>query len=309
MAQTGAKSLKAAGKRGSSLKYIIRRDWMAWCLMIPTLALFVFFAWMPLIEGLVLSFFRTKGYDIVKFIGFANYREVIADRAFVAAFVNCFKYLGWSLILGFCLPIIVAIMINEVVHGGSVMRVSIYFPSMVPGVAVALMWTFLLDPGAGGLVNSFLKSVGLPMSQMLQDPKLTIPLIVMTMTWKGFGGTAIMYLASLQGVNQELYEAAIMDGAGIFKRIFHITLPSIYPIISLMFIMQIIGVFQVMYEPMMMTSGGPNNASMSLLLLGYQYGFTYMKAGHSMAVSSITFVIILALVMVYFRVQKHLEKA
>ena len=100
-----------------------------------------------------------------------------------------------------------------------------------------------------------------------------------------------------------------MDGAGIFKRIFHITLPSIYPIISLMFIMQIIGVFQVMYEPMMMTSGGPNNASMSLLLLGYQYGFTYMKAGHSMAVSSITFVIILALVMVYFRVQKHLEKA
>ena len=137
----------------------------------------------------------------------------------------------------------------------------------------------------------------------------TIPLIVMTMTWKGFGGTAIMYLASLQGVNQELYEAAIMDGAGIFKRIFHITLPSIYPIISLMFIMQIIGVFQVMYEPMMMTSGGPNNASMSLLLLGYQYGFTYMKAGHSMAVSSITFVIILALVMVYFRVQKHLEKA
>lgn len=126
----------------------------------------------------------------------------------------------------------------------------------------------------------------------------------MTMTWKGFGGTAIMYLASLQGVNQELYEAAIMDGAGIF----HITLPSIYPIISLMFIMQIIGVFQLMYEPMMMTSGGPNNASMSLLL-GYQYGFTYMKAGHSMAVSSITFVIILALVMVYFRVQKHLEKA
>ena len=91
MAQTGAKSLKAAGKRGSSLKYIIRRDWMAWCLMIPTLALFVFFAWMPLIEGLVLSFFRTKGYEIVKFIGFANYREVIADRAFVAAFVNCFK--------------------------------------------------------------------------------------------------------------------------------------------------------------------------------------------------------------------------
>ena len=301
--------MHGAGKRNRSLKFIIRRDWMAWCLMIPTLILFVFFAWMPLVEGIILSFFQTKGYEIVKFIGFGNYRDVINDRAFVAALVNCFKYLGWSLLLGFCLPIIVAIMINEVVHGGSAMRVAIYFPGMVPGVAVAMMWTFLLDPGAGGIINTILNALGLPMSQMLQNSKLTIPLIVMTMTWKGFGGTAIMYLASLQGVNQELYEAAIMDGAGIFKRVRHITLPSIYPIISLMFIMQIIGVFQVMYEPLMMTSGGPNNASMSLLLLGYQYGFTYMKAGHSMAVSSITFVIILALVVVYFRVQKHLEKA
>lgn len=301
--------MHGAGKRNRSLKFIIRRDWMAWCLMIPTLILFVFFAWMPLVEGIILSFFQTKGYEVVKFIGFGNYRDVINDRAFVAALVNCFKYLGWSLVLGFCLPIIVAIMINEVVHGGSAMRVAIYFPGMVPGVAVAMMWTFLLDPGAGGIINTILNALGLPMSQMLQDSKLTIPLIVMTMTWKGFGGTAIMYLASLQGVNQELYEAAIMDGAGIFKRVRHITLPSIYPIISLMFIMQIIGVFQVMYEPLMMTSGGPNNASMSLLLLGYQYGFTYMKAGHSMAVSSITFVIILALVVVYFRVQKHLEKA
>lgn len=127
------------------------------------------------------------------------------------------------------------------------------------------------------------------------------------MTWRGFGSTAIIYLASLQGVNNELYEAATLDGAGVLGRVRYITFPQISNIIGLMFIMQIIGVFQIMYEPLTMTDGGPNNASMSLMLQGYFYGFRYFEAGRSMAVSTITFFILVMLTAVYFKVNKDRE--
>ncbi|MBN2984058.1 sugar ABC transporter permease [Cohnella algarum] len=121
----------------------------------------------------------------------------------------------------------------------------------------------------------------------------------------GVRGTVILYLASLQGVNHELYEASAIDGAGIRKRLRHITIPQISHIIGIMFILQIIGVFQVLYEPLTMTEGGPNNASMSLMLTSYHYAFRYFEAGRSLAVGVITFVILAALTAVYFRINKR----
>lgn len=288
---------------------IIKQDGTAWLLMIPSLILFVFFVWQPLIEGVILSFFKTKGFDIVAFNGLGNYRDIFQDPAFIMALGNTFKYLFWSLLLGYFVPIIIALILNEIIHMSGLFRFAVYFPTIVPGIATALMWAFILEPGAGGILNMILGKMGLPMSQFLQNPSLTIPIIVITMTWKGFGATAIVYLASLQGINQELYEAAISDGAGIWKRIRHITIPQISGIFSLMFIMQVIGVFQVMYEPLAMTEGGPNNASISLMLQGYFYGFRYYETGKSMAVSTITFVILLVLTTLYFKIENKSDNA
>jgi multiple sugar transport system permease protein len=132
-------------------------------------------------------------------------------------------------------------------------------------------------------------------------------LIVLVMTWRGFGSTAIIYLASLQGVNHELYEAAALDGAGVWRKLRSITLPQIAPIVGILLILQIIGVFQVLYEPLTMTEGGPNNASMSLNLLSYQYAFRYFQAGHSLAVGGVTFVILAVITVVYYRLNKQLQ--
>lgn len=291
----------------SSIKYTVRRDWLAWLLMTPSLILFIFIVWYPLIQGLVLSFYETKGFESVAFCGMQNYKDIFSDTAFKAAFANTFKYLGWSLLLGYLVPVIVALILNEMSKGMGVFQFSIYFPSIVPGIAVALMWMFLYDPGQGGIINMILKQLGMPMSQMLQNSKLTIPLIIVSMTWKGFGATAIVYLASMRGISQELYEAAIIDGASIKKRIQHITLPSIYPILALMLVMQVIGVFQVMVEPMTMTGGGPNNASISLALQAYNYGFNYFQAGKSIATSTVIFVILLGLTSIYFKLKNKLE--
>lgn len=286
----------------------LKKDWTAWILILPSLLLFTVFVWQPLIEGVVLSFYETKGFDVVSFAGIKNYREIFSEPAFRMALINTFKYLFWSLLLGYLIPVIVALILNEMIHISGFLRFSVYFPSIVPGIATALLWVFILEPGAGGIMNSLFQKLGIPMSQFLQDPKLTIPIIILTMTWKGFGATAIVYLASLQGVNQELYEAAITDGAGIWERIKHITLPQISSILSLMFIMQVIGVFQVMSEPLAMTDGGPNNASMSLMLQSYLYGFRYFETGKSMAVSTITFLILIILTAFYFKVKNKVEK-
>ncbi|KIL38664.1 ABC transporter [Gordoniibacillus kamchatkensis] len=280
------------------------RDFPSWLLIVPSLLLFIVFHWQPLISGFVLSFFQTKGYNAVKFIGLQNYIDVVSNSVFQQTVVNTFLYVAWSLVIGFTVPIAVAVMINEMRRMQSFFKFAVYFPGMVPGIAGALLWTFMFDPGPGGLLNMLLAKLGLPMSEWLQNSSLTIPLIILTMTWRGFGGTAILYMASLQGVNHELYEAAAIDGAGIRQRIRHITIPQISSIIGILLILQIIGVFQVLYEPLTMTEGGPNNASMSLMLMSYHYAFRYFEAGRSLAVGVITFVLLAVMTALYFRLNR-----
>lgn len=291
----------------SQLTKIIKMNFISWLLMVPSLILFVIFHWQPIISCILLSFYKTRGYKAVEFVGFQNYIDVISDPSFMSALKNTFSYTLWSLIIGFSVPIIVAILINEMVHFKSFFKFSVYLPNMIPGIAVAILWYFMFDPGQGGLLNMLFSYLGLPLSQWLQNPHLTIPLIIITMTWRGFGSTTIIYLASLQGINQELYEASTLDGAGISARLRYITLPQISNIIKLMFILQIIGVFQVLYEPLTMTEGGPANASLSLMLQSYFYGFRYFQADKSMTVSVIVFFILIIFTAIYFTVKKDDE--
>lgn len=286
----------------------IAKEWSSWLLIIPTVYLFYVFAWQPLVSGIVLSFFRTEGYSAVEFIGLRNYEDVISNSVFRQTLINSFYYVFWSLVFGFVLPIAVAIMINELIRGKSLFRFAVFFPNMVPGIAASMLWLLLFQPGKNGVLNMLLGWVGIPAQEWLQNPHLTIPLIVLTMTWRGFGGSVLLYMASMQGINRELYEAAAIDGAGIWRRLFSITLPQISNLIGLMLILQISGVFQVFGEPLVMTEGGPNNASMSLMLQSFFYAFRYFQAGHSMALGVITFMILLVLTVLYFWMDRKFAK-
>lgn len=278
---------------------IVRKDLGSWILLVPTIILFFIVLWQPLVSGLALSFYKTVGYEATEFIGLQNYKDIITNSEFRAALLNTFAYTGWSLALGFAVPLLIAIMLNEMIHMKSVYRFIFYFPSMIPGMATALLWYFIFDPSQGGILNILLGKIGMGPSQWLQDARLSIPLIVLTMTWRGFGSAMLIYLASLQGINQDLYEAASIDGAGFFRKVWSIQIPHLKSLIMLMLIRQIIGVFQVMQEPLAMTSGGPNNASISLMLESYYYGFRYFQAGKSMAVGAITFLILAVLTIIY----------
>lgn len=300
MEKSARKGLQDRNSLGYKAKNLFKRNWAGWVIMVPSILLFVFYLWGPLVENVVWSFNDMKGTTMTGFVGFQNYIAVVQDPMFFKALWNTFKYLFWSIIIGFIIPIILGLLLSETVHFKGGFRLLLYFPSMISGIAVAIMWYYILDSGAGSMLNTFLASLGLPSSLFLSDESLVIPLIVVTMTWKSAGATVLIYLSALQNIDNSQYEAARMDGANMWQRIWHITLPHIRSTIRTLFILQVISVFQVFYEPLVMTDGGPNGASISLLLLGYQYAFgSTIDLGMSGAVSVMLSLIIIILTVVY----------
>ncbi|WP_270170209.1 carbohydrate ABC transporter permease [Paenibacillus sp. SYP-B4298] len=293
--------------RGSGFVRYWIKEWSSWLLVVPSVLFFLFFSWEPLLRGIYLSFFETRGFEPVRFIGLQNYVDVVSHSVFWQILRNTFVYVFWSLVLGFFVPIAVAILVNEMRWLQSFFRVSAYFPSMVPGIAAAMLWMFLFEPSEHGLVNMALGLLGIAPLGWLQDSSLTIVTIVLTMTWRGFGAIMLLFLANLQSINNELYEAAAIDGASIRHKLAHIMLPHISPLIGLTLILQISGVFQIFNEPLVLTEGGPNNASMTLQLQSYFYAFRYFEAGRSVALGVITFLILMVITLVFFRLQKKVS--
>ncbi|MBO5008368.1 MAG: sugar ABC transporter permease [Clostridia bacterium] len=285
-------------------KGFILRDLAAWMLMVPTILILYFWIIRPIATGIIYSFCNLQGFEVIGFAGLDNYRDILSDTRFAQILSNTMKYVIWSLIIGYIPPMIVAVLLNEMVHAKGFFRFSIYFPCMISSIAASLIWYYMYLPDASGLLNRALSFIGMSKFDWLQNENAVIPLIVLSSTWKGFGGTMLMYLASLQGVNQELYDASLVDGAGFIRRFRTVTFPHIRSIMLLFLIQQIIGVFQILTEPMTMTGGGPNNASMSMGLWSYNNAFVYFNTGHSLTISVVMFLILIVLTFFYFALQK-----
>ncbi len=286
----------------------IKRNFSGWVLLIPTLFLLIFVVVKPMLMGIINSFYELAGFTPTKFIGLENYIQVIRDTKFLGTIVNTVSYVVWLLIIGLPLPFLCAIMLNEMVIGKSFIRVSAYMPAVIPTVAVSLIWTNMYMEGSGGLLNMFLEAFGAEPRQWLMNKSLTIPLIIISSTWQGFGSTILYYYAIIQSVNTELYDAARIDGAGVLLRAKNVIMPHMLPIFVLMAIKQIIGVFQILDQPLVMTGGGPNGASTSLALLGYQYAFQFNQTGKSLAVNMISFILLVGLTFVYFKIEKKFNE-
>lgn len=295
-------------KKSGGFSAWLKKDLIAWFLILPFLTCIFFILWKPTFTGVLWSFFEMNGYNLGEFCGFDNYRVIVQDTQFLGVLGNTFKYVGWSIVIGFFVPIIYAIIISELRFGKSYFRFAAYFPVLIPGIANSMLWYYIYYPNASGLLNQFFGVFGIGASQWLQNGNLTIPLILVSSTWHSFGSTMLLYFASLQGINKELYEAALIDGAGILTRIRKIALPHMGSIILLNFVRQIISVFQILEEPLAMTGGGPRNASTSLGLLGYRYAFQNFKVGNALALNAITFMILITITIFYFWVSNRVEQ-
>lgn len=285
-----------------------RRDLMGWLVMLPSLVLFTFYIWEPLLENVRLSLYSTIRYQTVEFVGLANYIRVLKVPDFKAAFVNTFSYTFWSLLIGFFVPIIMAVLISETVHLKSFFRVGVYFPNIVPSLATIWIWNYFFTPGPTGVLNILLSKIGIEPFVWLNDKNWTIPLIIVTMTWKAAGSTALIYMASISGIGADLYEAATIDGASIWQRIRNITIPSITGLARTLLIMQVISVFQILYEPMVLKNGGPNNASISLMMLVYRFAFRDSDFAGAAALSVMICIILILLSGLYMKATKKKEE-
>ncbi len=283
-----------------------KQQWMSWLIMLPGIALFAFFLWAPMLQSIRMSLYKTRNIELVQFVGLNNFISIFKRDEFQQALLNTFSYTFWSLVIGFLVPIFMAMVIGETVRGKGFFRTAAYVPNILPGLAAIILWTAFFSAEATGVINILLSKFGIGRMTFLSEEKLVIPIIVLTATWKGAGATALIYMAGLSGINPELYEAAAMDGAGIIKRIRHITLPAIFNLGSTMLILQIISVFQIMYEPLVLTKGGPDNASLSLMLLMWRYAFGgSMDFGRASAVAVIVSVILLGFTVLYSVVNKR----
>jgi len=284
-----------------------RKDIVGWMIMLPTILLFVFFVWEPLLESIRLSMYDAKGFRLQEFVGFDNYVELFHYPIFLKSLTNTFVYILWSLIIGFFTPMVLAILITETVHFKSFLRIGVYLPNIVPGLATVLMWRYLFLPGDTGVFNIILSKIGIPPLDWLNNSHHTILLIMVIMTWRGAGATALLYMANIGNIDPALYEAATIDGASIFKRIRHITAPSIFSLGKTLLIIQIIAVFQILYEPLVLKQGGPNNASYSIMMVVWNYANRNFDYPMAAATSVVICAILIVLSAIYFKITKSKE--
>lgn len=256
--------------------------------------------------GTYLSFFKLRGYTPIEFVGFDNYIKVLTDTNFLKAFFNTVQYVFWELLIAFLPPIIIAMLINEVRKGHKILKFAIYFPAIVPSIVTAMMWRMMYEPNVNGLINNLLVRLGFEPQLFLNSPRMVIFWICVSAGWSGLGSRMIYYLSGLQSINSELYEAAAIEGAGVFKRLWHITLPHMAGIVFLFVVRMIIGVFQIMEAPLTMTDGGPNNASISLGLQSYRYAFENFKVEYALALGMIQFFMLIGITIFYFRMQNKI---
>lgn len=287
----------------------LKNDFDAWILFLPAVIVLYLMIWRPTVLGVVWSFFKMNSYTPGDFCGFDNFIKVITHTQFLPTLWNTVKYVLWSLVLGFLPPIIIAVIVNEMVHLKNFFRITIYLPAVIPAIAAMLIWYYIYYPDQSGLLNMLLAKFGIEPFQWLNNPSFAIPGIMIYSTWQGFPGTMLLYYASVQSVSAELYEAALMDGAGVWKRAWHVTRPQMEGIILLNLVRQIIGVFQIMEQPLAMTGGGPNGASISLGYQLYQYGFNSggKGTGQAMALSVIMFLILIVFTCFYFWLNNKVE--
>lgn len=277
-----------------------RDGWLAAFLFgLPTLLVFGYFSWLPIVRGVVMSVQHTNLVDPATFVGWSNFSYVLQDPLLPTAVLNTLYFAALALVFGFPVPLFLATFIAELRSTRGLYSVLAYLPVVAPPVAAILLWKFLYDPSESGVFNTVLSWVGLGPFSWLNSPVLAMPSMVVEATWAAAGGTVIIYLAALTSVRTELYEAAELDGAGIWARVWHVTLPQIRGIVLILMLLQVIGTLQIFTEPFLFTGGGPSNATMTILLMIYNYAFVAGDYGAATALS-VLLAIALALISVVY---------
>ncbi|GGN16689.1 sugar ABC transporter permease [Lentzea pudingi] len=284
----------------------MRRHVTAYGFLSLALVVFAIFSWWPIVRGVVLSFQQVNFVTSPDWVGWENFERLFADPLFGVAWRNTLYFTLLALVLGFGVPFLTAVVLNELRHAKGYFRLLVYLPVMLPPVVTALLWKWFYDPGPG-LFNSVLRGLNLPTLQWLDSASTSMISLVLVITWANMGSATLIYLAALQTIPGELYEAADLDGAGIVKKVWHVTIPQTKFVILMLLLLQVVATMQIFTEPFIMTGGGPEESTVTVLLLLYRYAFYYNDFGTASALSLILFAVLGVFSFLYLKITRKAD--
>ena len=288
---------RPAARSGRSRR--LRRNLSAHGFLIGAVLCFALFSWYPMAREIIMSFQQTH-LGVTTWAGWQNYSRIFHEPQFWTAWGNTLEFTGLALVFGYAVPFFAAILLNELRHARGYLRTLVYLPVMLPPASALLLFYYFYDP-TSGLFNRILQLLHLPTSQWVQSPGTTMPTtamisVVIAATWMNMGAATLIYLAALQNIPGELYEAAELDGAGLFSRIWHVTVPQTRLILSMLLMLQIVATMQMFIEAFILTGGpGVNNNTLSVVDLIYIYAFSMSGSSNYNSASALGVVLMLVL--------------
>jgi multiple sugar transport system permease protein len=300
-----------AGRRGREravrawLSRVVNSDAVAgYVLLLPTLIGLAVFSLGPVVTSALLSFTRWDGLSTPVWTGTENYRLLFTDPLFWTALRNTAYYTVGSVVPAIVLSLLLALAVNQKIKGVVFFRTLFFLPVVSPPVAIAILWGWLYN-AQYGVINAALDRLGLSPVQWLAEPSTAMPSIIIMSIWSGLGYNMVLFLAGLQGIPQELYEAAKIDGANRWALFRHVTVPLLSPTTFFILVLSMIGAFQLFDYAYVLTGGGPMYSTLSIVLYIYQMAFQNFKMGYASALAYVLFVIIATVTFVQFRLQRR----
>ena len=285
-----------------SLKW--RNTLIAFTFILPNFLGFLIFTMIPVIVSIGLSFTQWDSVSPIKFIGLKNFARLLHDETFKISFFNTLYYTIGTVPLTLICALILALLLNKGLRGVKIYRAVFFFPYITSVVAIAVVWNMLFHPTMGP-INDFLRWVGIKNPPgWTGSTDWSMPAVIITSVWRYMGYYMIIYLAGLQGIPGELYEAATVDGANAWKKFKNITLPMLTPTTFFVTIMLTINSFKVFDLILVMTEGGPGRSTNVLVYQIYNEAFLNFKFGYSSAIAMVLFVVVLAITIIQFKVEE-----
>jgi multiple sugar transport system permease protein len=306
-AGSGRHGSPPAGGLGRTL-WRIRREWTAYLFIAPGVLIFSIFTLAALVFGFWLTFHQ---WSIIEpetpFVGLDNYRQMLDDEDFKQSIINTFYFTGASIPLTMSIGLLLALLLNQPIRLRGLFRTMYYLPVVTPFVVTAILWKWLYNSDYG-LFNYYLLKTHLIDQPLLwlSDQDLAMPAVIIMSVWGGVGFSMVIYLAGLQAIPDELYEAAEIDGAGMFSRFWNVTLPLLSPTTLFLLVIGIIGSFQVFTQIYIMTQGGPAGRTATMVYFMYEAAFKFYEMGYASTLAFLLFAMLLVATVFqlrYFRAQ------
>ena len=256
----------------------------------------------PVLFSFTLSFFEWDLLSPMKFVGIQNYKDVFTDSTFLQVLSNTFVFAISTTIFAVIIPLVLACVLNSKIRGSNFYKTAYFLPFITPMIVIAIVWQWVFDPNIG-LLNQILHLH----LKWLYDTRYAMPALIAVSVWKLIGYNMIIFLSGLSTINQEVLEAAKIDGANAFQAFKNVTVPLLMPTIFFVIVITSISSFQVFDLIYIMTEGGPDNSTMVLVYSIYKYAFEYFEAGKASAIAYILFAIIFVLVLCQWKLRKNIK--